>query len=99
VGTPNVNFTSIENARVVDEEKNEVRSPPKLNNYSISEADKTNTSKMLSDVLGTELIIERCIRALEKDDTLSQTWPADAMHNSDLVKGLSYSKMMNEINH
>ena len=39
VGTPNVNFTSIENARVVDEEKNEDRSPPKLNNYSISEAD------------------------------------------------------------
>ena len=63
--TPNVNFTNIE--RISDNEKNETIPPPKLNNYSYAEG----SNKMLSDVLGTEIIIEKCIKALEKDDSLA----------------------------
>lgn len=93
---PNVNFTNILEMKSLDDEKQEALAPPKLNNYSYNE----KSDKMLSDTLGTELIIEKCIKALQNEEGQgAQTWPADAILNKNLVKSLSHSKMKNEINH
>lgn len=82
--------------KALDDEKKEAMAPPKLNNYSYDE----RNDKMLSDALGTELIIEKCIRALRNEEGHgAQTWPADAVLNKNLVKSLSHSKMKNEVDH
>jgi hypothetical protein len=68
--------------------------PIKLNNYSVS----TQDAKMVSEVLGTEIIIDKCIKALEKEEGPVASWPIDTILNQDLVQGLSFSKMKNELN-
>ena len=93
---PNTNFTNVVEMKSLDDEKQGELAPPKLNNYSYNE----KSDKMLSDTLGTELIIEKCIRALQNQEGKgAQTWPADAVLNKNLVKSLSHSKMKNEIDH
>ena len=64
---------------------------PKLNNYS------SNADKMIGDVLGTELVIDRCIKEMEKEQGEEKGWPVDTVLNKDLIKGLSHSKMKNEM--
>ena len=92
----NVNFTNMVEMKSLDDEKQEALAPPKLNNNSYNE----KSDKMLSDTLGTELIIEKCIRAWQNEEGQgAQTWPADAVLNKNLVKSLSHSKMKNEIDH
>ena len=68
---------------------------PSLNNYSSAD----NTERMINDVLGTELVIEKCIRAMKEKEGPEQNWPIDTVINGDLVQSLSYTKMKNEINH
>ena len=65
---------------------------------------KTHAKRMLEQALGTEVLIEKCLELVDPgecsgDDEEDQSWPADTVPNARLVKGLSHSKMINEINH
>lgn len=40
---------------------------------------------MVSDVLGTELVVDKCIRALEQEEGPAPSWPPDTITNKDLV--------------
>ena len=64
---------------------------PKLNNYSM------DNDKMIGDVFGTELVIEKCIKVMEREQGEEKGWAVDTVLNKDLVKGLSHSKMKNEM--
>lgn len=55
---------------------------------------------MLQDTLGTEQLIDKILEIITPENEDEEgDWPLDAHPNDDLVKGLSYTKMTNEINH
>lgn len=54
---------------------------------------------MLDHALGTEILIERCLEIVENVEDEVADWPIDTLPNRKLIKGLSHSKMINEINH
>lgn len=54
---------------------------------------------MLEHALGTEILIEKCLDIVENVDDDVADWPIDTVPSKRLLKGLSHSKMINEINH
>ena len=54
---------------------------------------------MLRNVLSTQILIDRMIKVIEDEPKAPEDWPEDAHPNDDLVQSLSYTKMINEINH
>lgn len=50
-------------------------------------------------MIGTELLIDTLLTKLGHADDERKEWPADATKNKLLRRHLSYSKMVNEINH
>lgn len=54
---------------------------------------------MLRDVLGTETLIEKILEMLPETSTPDGDWPEDTIANERLLKGLSHTKMVNEVNH
>jgi hypothetical protein len=53
---------------------------------------------MLQSVLGTENLIEKILEIFEAQED-QVDWPADAEPNPKIQQRLSYTKMLNEINH
>ena len=53
---------------------------------------------MIKSVLGTENLIEKILEIFEQQEDQVQ-WPADAEPNPLIEQTLSYTKMINEINH
>ncbi len=52
---------------------------------------------MLSEVIATEKLIERLLDMIP--DEQPNEWPTDTEPNPTLINQLSYTKMVNEINH
>lgn len=55
--------------------------------------------KMLDADLGTEQLVKNILEYLKEQDEEAIEWPVDAVFNPQLKKSLSYSKMINELNH
>lgn len=53
--------------------------------------------KMLTEVIATEKLIERLLEMIP--DEQPSDWPTDTEPNPTLINQLSYTKMVNEINH
>jgi hypothetical protein len=64
---------------------------------------ENKVKKMLQETLGTETLIEKLLAVIERYDPLPgeevDDWPLDAHPNDRLKRGLSYTKMTNEVNH
>jgi hypothetical protein len=71
-----------------------LKKPEKKKLNEVEEA----VSKLNQDV-GTEKMIKNILRFLEKQQKKEAKWPIDAMFNKKIKESLSYSKMINEINH
>lgn len=55
--------------------------------------------QMMNETLTTEVLVEKILKIIDFDDELAEEWPLDAEPHKDLVKNLSHTKMINEINH
>jgi hypothetical protein len=53
----------------------------------------------LNQDVGTEKMIKKILGFLEKQQKKQAEWPVDALFNKKIKESLSYSKMINEINH
>jgi|APSaa5957512535_1039671.scaffolds.fasta_scaffold457995_1 hypothetical protein len=53
---------------------------------------------MLKQVLGTENLIDKILEIFEVQEDQVE-WPGDAEPNMEIQKRLSYTKMLNELNH
>jgi len=54
---------------------------------------------MLKSVLATEVLIDKILEMINETDYEKEEWPLDSYPNGHLIKNLSYTKMINEINH
>lgn len=54
---------------------------------------------MLESVLGTEILIEKVLGMVKSVEEEIEDWPRDTHPNDDIINGLSYTKMVNEVNH
>mmetsp|Transcript_42256 Transcript_42256/g.64779 ORF Transcript_42256/g.64779 Transcript_42256/m.64779 type:complete len:244 (-) Transcript_42256:3056-3787(-) len=60
---------------------------------------ESKAHEMLKNVLATEVLIDKLLRVIEDEPAPAEEWPQDAHPNDRLVETLSYSKMINEVNH
>mmetsp|Transcript_27946 Transcript_27946/g.42242 ORF Transcript_27946/g.42242 Transcript_27946/m.42242 type:complete len:487 (+) Transcript_27946:260-1720(+) len=63
-----------------------------------TQKDTSRSSIMLKQTLGTETLVDKIIEMVEGKEDL-QEWPIDAHENPNLRESLSYTKMINEVNH
>lgn len=54
--------------------------------------------KMLETVQGTEELVEKILTWIEQNEDDTE-WPDDTVPNENLIQNLSYTKMVNEVNH
>lgn len=54
--------------------------------------------RMLETAQGTEELVEKVLLWIEQNEE-DQDWPDDTIPNEYLIKNLSYTKMVNEVNH
>ena len=85
----------------------EMVSPPKPNLSQIemvlpdlnSSIQQIKTHDKFANVIGTEILIDKMLSILGHDGDDLKNWPMDTIPNEKVRKNLSYSKMLNEINH
>ena len=54
--------------------------------------------KMLESIQVTEDLVEKILYWIEENED-DEDWPDDTVPNDKLIKNLSYTKMINEVNH
>ena len=55
--------------------------------------------RMLETVQGTEDLVEKILLWIEQNEDDEAEWPDDTVPNENLINQLSYTKMVNEVNH